>query len=108
MLDEPRVERLAPGFAVIAVLTWALIVLGALVRAHGAGLACPDWPLCFGQLVPAMDLHRACALSRGALAASVTLCFAALAFAAWRRARAGDPIRRRLVFVAALFALQIA
>jgi hypothetical protein len=34
-------------------------VLGALVRAHEAGLACPDWPLCFGELVPRFDLKVA-------------------------------------------------
>ena len=39
-------RRLAAAFAGLLVLTEVLIVLGALVRAHGAGLACPDWPLC--------------------------------------------------------------
>ncbi len=41
------------------------MVLGPLVRAEGAGLACPDWPLCHGKVVPVMDyqiflewLHR--------------------------------------------------
>ena len=26
-----------------------LIVLGGSVRVMNAGLACPDWPLCFGE-----------------------------------------------------------
>jgi cytochrome c oxidase assembly protein subunit 15 len=118
MLDEtparrdparaPRcVEDLALGFALLAGLTWALIVLGALVRAHGAGLACPDWPLCFGEVVPALDVRVAFEYSHRIVAGSVSLCFAALALVAWRRARAGDPIRRRLLLAAALLALQI-
>ena len=36
-----------------------LIVLGGLVRATGGGLACPDWPLCYGQLIPPLDDYKA-------------------------------------------------
>lgn len=35
----------------IAALAFALIVLGALVRATNSGLSCPDWPTCYGQWV---------------------------------------------------------
>jgi heme a synthase len=34
------------------VLTYGLIVLGAWVRATGSGLACPDWPTCYGHWLP--------------------------------------------------------
>ena len=54
--DARYAESLALAFAGLAALTFGLIVLGALVRAHGAGLACPDWPLCFGEFVPELDL----------------------------------------------------
>ena len=45
-----RALRLTTGTALV--LTTALIVLGALVRATGSGLSCPDWPTCYGHLVP--------------------------------------------------------
>lgn len=32
-----------------------LVSLGGAVRAMNAGLACPDWPLCFGDFIP--DYH---------------------------------------------------
>src|SRR5262245_51922878 len=106
--DRPGTHaRLGIGFALLAALTWALIVLGALVRAHGAGLACPDWPLCFGEFVPQMDLHVGFEWSHRVVAGSVALCFAALAALTWRSTRAGDPVRRPLALAAALLAVQI-
>lgn len=39
-------------------LTFALMILGALTRASGAGISCPDWPLCHGHLIPPLDVTR--------------------------------------------------
>ena len=88
-----RGHVLGRAFALLVALTTALIVLGALVRAHGAGLACPDWPLCFGTLVPRMNLEVAFEWSHRLVAGSMSLGFVALAAATARdaalRARVG-------------------
>jgi cytochrome c oxidase assembly protein subunit 15 len=39
-----------------SILTFVVIVLGSWVRAKDAGLACPDWPLCYDKIVPTFDL----------------------------------------------------
>src|SRR5438105_9261966 len=52
----PRRRAAAPALPLVAAVTTALVfgqlVLGALVRHMGAGLAIPDFPLAFGRLVP--------------------------------------------------------
>ncbi len=102
-----RARRLARAFACITALTYGLIVVGALVRAHGAGLACPDWPLCFGEVVPQFDVRVAFEWGHRAIAGSISLLFLAASVAALR-----DPVLRpallgKIVLTGALLALQI-
>ena len=63
-----------------ALLTWPLIPYGAFVRLKNAGLSCPDWPLCYGQLIPpagyeiALEVgHRFVAAILGLLIIIITL-----------------------------------
>ncbi len=55
--------------------TLFLVTLGVIVRATDSGLGCPDWPFCYGRILPAVDdskawiewLHRGIAAILGLL-----------------------------------------
>ena len=53
--------------ALVVSIVWTLVLLflGSVVHATGSSLACPDWPTCYGSMVPTMvggifweHLHR--------------------------------------------------
>ncbi len=99
--------RIALGFQFLVVLTFCLIVLGALVRANGAGLACPDWPLCFGNWIPEIDVKVGFEYSHRLLAGGVTLIFAFLSWCAWRSSVRSQTVTALLAIAATLIAVQI-
>jgi cytochrome c oxidase assembly protein subunit 15 len=50
--------RIASRLALTTViLMFGLIILGSIVRTTGSGLACPDWPLCQGRLIPPFQFN---------------------------------------------------
>lgn len=93
----------ADGFRRLSVLTAALtlvlIAIGGLVRATDSGLACPDWPRCYGMWVPPGDLNIWIEHTHRLVAGVVAILIWTLAIWALRRHRA-----RRDVLVPVLVA----
>ncbi len=68
-------------------LTFCLINLGGFVHNTGASLACPDWPLCYGQVFPRMEGGILIEHSHRLLAALVGLLTILIVFFSRRKAK---------------------
>ena len=54
--SKPRF-KLGQLAAHVVVALIALVVIGGATRVMEAGLACPDWPLCYGSLLPGRQMN---------------------------------------------------
>ena len=104
----PASIRVFRAFTVTtAVAAYLLVLLGGLVRITGAGLACPDWPLCHGRLVPPLEGLVLIEYGHRLLAASVSVLVLLTAALALRVRRSVPNSGRLAVAVLVLVAVQI-
>ena len=96
--------RLALAAALVA---YGVAVLGSWVRINGAGMTCPDWPLCHGALIPSLANGTIWEWSHRLLVLIETPLVVALIIAAW-------PLRNRVALISpgigaigGLFAVQV-
>jgi heme a synthase len=91
------------AWAAIVALS-VLMTLGNIVSATGSGLACPDWPLCHGRLLPPAQTEVLIEFSHRLKAIPFTLLLLVTVVLTWRRTTARAPRRLSLILVALLAA----
>jgi len=111
--EERGVDSGEPALRTLTIATAAIlflqILLGAVVRHTGAGLAIPTFPLAYGRLLPPLEnlpvaLHFAHRV--GALVVAGAVAWTAVR--AWRRHRDDPWLRRPALALAGLVVLQVA
>ncbi len=94
------------GFYITTVWTLGLLFLGSVVHATESSLACPDWPTCYGTMVPEMTggvfwehLHRL-------VAGGLVLIFAAATYVGWKPEAYRPAVRKWAIAGIALLLVQ--
>jgi heme A synthase len=73
--------------SIAAAMTYLLIVMGGVVCMTGSGLGCPDWPMCYGKIIPPVDMGAIIETTHRLLAALTLPLILAVAVTGWWKHR---------------------
>jgi heme A synthase len=96
-------RRLSAASVIVALGT---VMLGSWTRINGAGMTCPDWPLCHGMLIPSMADGTVWEWTHRLLAFCVAPLVIAVMVAAWRVRDRSPFVTPTLGVIGALFVTQ--
>jgi len=90
-----------------SILTFLLIVMGGIVRVTDSGLGCPDWPTCYGQLIPPARLDSWIEYLHRFIAALTTPFILSSAIVGWWKYRSIRWISRPPIFALGFLVIEI-
>ncbi len=103
-----RLPAVTPGrfltIAYVALGALTVIVLtGAAVRLTDSGLGCPDWPRCYGKVVPPLSFHSVIEFGNRVFSAGIGF----VVIGAWIASFLRTPRRKDLIWIATLLPLGV-
>ncbi len=103
----PHITRSHRGLLLAAsIMTTLLVTLGGIVCATESGAGCPDWPGCYGRIVPPPQINAIIEYTHRLVAALTSPLIIAAAAVSWRNARAirwvSRPLAISIVFLLAV------
>lgn len=103
-----RLPLLSPrAYSHVAMATlvalWLIVLTGAAVRLTDSGLGCPDWPKCYGNPTPPLQINAVIEYGNRIFSGLVGVATVAAFLLAFRR----RPFRRDLLGIAALLPLGV-
>jgi cytochrome c oxidase assembly protein subunit 15 len=88
------------AYTALVALT-VIVLTGAAVRLTDSGLGCPDWPRCYGKVVPPLSFHSVVEFGNRVFSALVGF----VALGAWIASFLRRPYRRDLMWISMLLPL---
>lgn len=88
-------------------VAFGTVILGSWTRINGAGMTCPDWPLCHGVLVPSLADGTVWEWTHRLFAFCVTPLVIAVIIAAWRQRDRSPFVTPMLAVIGTLFFVQV-
>jgi cytochrome c oxidase assembly protein subunit 15 len=90
------------AYVALGALT-VIVLTGAAVRLTDSGLGCPDWPRCYGKVVPPLSFHSVIEFGNRVFSAGIGI----VVVGAWLASFLRAPRRKDLIWISTLLPLGV-